>query len=80
MTRLAKYSADLYVRLMGPRARGVLAGVSPADLSNAAHPFGTAREIEIGIGLARAHRVTHVGELGWESMPRPIRPRMCSRR
>ena len=33
---------------------------------NAAHPFGTAREIEIGMGLARAHRVTYVGELGWE--------------
>ena len=30
------------------------------------HPFGTVREIEIGMGLARAHRVTYVGELGWE--------------
>jgi len=52
--------------VMGPRARDVLARVSPADLSNAAHPFGTAREIEVGMGLARAHRVTYVGELGWE--------------
>ncbi|MES2664814.1 MAG: FAD-dependent oxidoreductase [Pseudomonadota bacterium] len=52
--------------VMGPRAREVLAQVSPADFSNAAHPFGTAREIEIGMGLARAHRVTYVGELGWE--------------
>lgn len=24
------------------------------------------REIEIGMGMARAHRVTYVGELGWE--------------
>jgi glycine cleavage system aminomethyltransferase T len=40
--------------------------VSPNDFSNAAHPFGTAREIELGMGLARAHRVTYVGELGWE--------------
>ena len=40
--------------------------VSPNDFSNAAHPFGSAREIEIGMGLARAHRVTYVGELGWE--------------
>ena len=40
--------------------------VSPNDFSNAAFPFGTAREIEIGMGLARAHRVTYVGELGWE--------------
>jgi glycine cleavage system aminomethyltransferase T len=51
---------------MGPQSRDVLAKVSPADFSNAAHPFGTAREIEIGMGLARAHRVTYVGELGWE--------------
>ncbi len=52
--------------LMGPQARDVLARVSPNDFSNAAHPFGTAREIEIGMGIARAHRVTYVGELGWE--------------
>ena len=52
--------------LMGPQSREVLGRVSPADLSNAVHPFGTARDIEIGMGLARAHRVTYVGELGWE--------------
>lgn len=52
--------------LMGPLAREVLAGCSPDDFSNAAHPFGQAREIEIGMGIARAHRVTYVGELGWE--------------
>ena len=51
---------------MGPQARDLLALVSPDDFSNAAHPFGTAREVEIGMGLARAHRVTYVGELGWE--------------
>ena len=52
--------------LMGPNARNVLAQCSPNDFSNAAHPFGTMREIEIGMGIARAHRVTYVGELGWE--------------
>jgi hypothetical protein len=26
--------------------------VSPADFGNAAHPFGTAREVEVGMGLA----------------------------
>ena len=52
--------------LMGPKARDVLAGCSPDDFSNEAHPFGSMREIEIGYGLARAHRVTYVGELGWE--------------
>ncbi|MFT4151435.1 MAG: FAD-dependent oxidoreductase [Paracoccaceae bacterium] len=52
--------------LMGPQARDVLNRISPNDLGNAAHPFGTAREIEVGMGIARAHRVTYVGELGWE--------------
>ncbi|MEM8843148.1 MAG: FAD-dependent oxidoreductase, partial [Pseudomonadota bacterium] len=52
--------------VMGPKARDLLAAVSPNDWTNAGHPFGWAREIEIGMGLARAHRVTYVGELGWE--------------
>jgi len=52
--------------LMGPGARRVLQAVSPNDFSNEAHPFGHAREIEIGMGIARAHRVSYVGELGWE--------------
>ncbi|MEO1291536.1 MAG: FAD-dependent oxidoreductase [Pseudomonadota bacterium] len=59
-------AAEAVLCLMGPNAREVLAACSPNDFSNAAHPFGTWREIEIGMGLARAHRVTYVGELGWE--------------
>jgi 4-methylaminobutanoate oxidase (formaldehyde-forming) len=59
-------AAESVLCLMGPQSREVLAKVSPNDFSNAVHPFGTAREIEIGMGLARAHRVTYVGELGWE--------------
>ncbi len=52
--------------VMGPNARSLLEKVSPNDFTNANNPFGTAQEIEIGMGLARAHRVTYVGELGWE--------------
>jgi glycine cleavage system T protein len=52
--------------VMGPKARDLMQRVSPNDFRNAAHPFGTMREIEIGMGIARAHRVTYVGELGWE--------------
>jgi 4-methylaminobutanoate oxidase (formaldehyde-forming) len=51
---------------MGPKAREVMQAVSPNDFGSAAHPFGMMREIEIGMGLGRAHRVTYVGELGWE--------------
>lgn len=52
--------------VMGPNARKLLQKVSPNDFSNGANPFGTAQEIELGMGLARVHRVTYVGELGWE--------------
>ena len=52
--------------VMGPQARALLQAVSPNDFSNDVNPFGTAQEIEIGMGLARVHRVTYVGELGWE--------------
>ncbi|MEL7253343.1 MAG: FAD-dependent oxidoreductase [Pseudomonadota bacterium] len=52
--------------IMGPNARDLLAKVSPNDFSNDTNPFGTAQEIELGMGLARAHRVSYVGELGWE--------------
>ena len=59
-------AADGVLAIMGPKARDLLQKVSPNDFSNAVNPFGTAQEIEIGMGLARAHRVTYVGELGWE--------------
>lgn len=59
-------ASEAVLPLMGPRSRELLSLVSPNDFSNEAHPFGTAREIEIGMGIARAHRVTYVGELGWE--------------
>ncbi|MEO9649488.1 MAG: FAD-dependent oxidoreductase [Roseobacter sp.] len=59
-------AAEAVLAVMGPNARKLLEKVSPADFSNAVNPFGTAQEIELGMGLARAHRVTYVGELGWE--------------
>ncbi|MEQ8255958.1 MAG: FAD-dependent oxidoreductase [Roseovarius confluentis] len=52
--------------VMGPDARKLMQAVSPNDFSNEANPFGTAQEIELGMGLARVHRVSYVGELGWE--------------
>ena len=52
--------------VMGPRSRELMMSVSPNDFSSETNPFGTAREIELGMGIARAHRVSYVGELGWE--------------
>ena len=59
-------SAEGVLAVMGPNARRLLQKVSGHDWSNENHPFGQAMEIELGMGLARAHRVTYVGELGWE--------------
>ena len=52
--------------VMGPLSRDFLQPLIPQSLSNEDFPFGTVQEIEIGHGIARAHRVTYVGELGWE--------------
>ena len=52
--------------VMGPRARDLLGLLTRADLSNAAFPFATSREIWLGRALVRASRITYVGELGWE--------------
>jgi 4-methylaminobutanoate oxidase (formaldehyde-forming) len=52
--------------VMGPEARRFLQPLTDADLSDAAFPFGTSREIDLGLGFVRATRITYVGELGWE--------------
>jgi heterotetrameric sarcosine oxidase gamma subunit len=59
-------SGEACIAIMGPNARRLLASLTSADLANAAFPFGTAKTIELGMAHARAHRVTYVGELGWE--------------
>jgi 4-methylaminobutanoate oxidase (formaldehyde-forming) len=59
-------SAFTVLGVMGPRSRELLSRLTNGDLSNAAFPFGTAREIELGYATARATRITYVGELGWE--------------
>jgi len=52
--------------VMGPDARALLSRLTEADLSNEVFPFGTAQQIGIGPAMARAVRITYVGELGWE--------------
>ena len=50
----------------GPRARDLLAPLTAADLSNAAFPWLTGREISVAGVALRALRVNYLGELGWE--------------
>ncbi|MEK9558204.1 MAG: FAD-dependent oxidoreductase, partial [Alphaproteobacteria bacterium] len=58
--------SESVMAVMGPEARDFLQPLIPQSLSNEDFPFGSAQPIEIGHGIARAHRVTYVGELGWE--------------
>ena len=58
--------SESVMAVMGPEARDFLQPLIPQSLSNEDFPFGTAQPIEIGHGIARAHRVTYVGALGWE--------------
>ena len=58
--------SEVCFALWGPAARDVLAGLTPADLSDRAFPFMTAQDLPVGDVPVRALRVTFVGELGWE--------------
>ena len=52
--------------IMGPNSRALLADITDTDLANEHFPFGTSQTLAIGCALGRAHRVSYVGELGWE--------------
>ncbi|TQM03218.1 GcvT family protein [Pseudonocardia kunmingensis] len=58
--------AEACFGLWGPRARDLLAPLTPASLDNADFPFGSMQETTVGNVPVRAARVTFVGELGWE--------------
>jgi sarcosine dehydrogenase len=59
-------SARAVINICGPKSRAVLESVTEQDISNAAFPFGTARNITIGAAPVRAVRIGFVGELGYE--------------
>ncbi len=59
-------SARSVLALMGPRARDILSSCCADDVTSAAFPFMTAREICLAGAPVMAIRVTYVGELGWE--------------
>jgi 4-methylaminobutanoate oxidase (formaldehyde-forming) len=54
------------IALWGPLARQVLEKTCDSDLSNQAHPYLRAEEIDIHGVKVLAQRVSYVGELGWE--------------
>ncbi len=52
--------------VMGPQAPALLQRLSRADLSDAAFPFATHREIDLGYATVIANRMSYVGEAGFE--------------
>lgn len=52
--------------LAGPKSRDVMRRLTRTELSNAAFPWLSGKEISIGRASAHALRVNFVGELGWE--------------
>lgn len=54
------------INICGPKSRAVLAQVAEGDISNAAFPFASCRNILIGAAPVRAIRIGYVGELGCE--------------
>jgi 4-methylaminobutanoate oxidase (formaldehyde-forming) len=59
-------SAYGQLNVQGPNSRALLERVTSADLSNAAFPFRSAREIDVGFARALCIRITYLGELGYE--------------
>jgi 4-methylaminobutanoate oxidase (formaldehyde-forming) len=51
---------------MGPESRNFLQPITSNSLSNNDFSFASMQDIDIGYAKARAHRITYVGELGWE--------------
>ena len=54
------------LNIQGPRSRDLLQSLTETNLANAAFPFRTAREIDIGFARALCLRITYLGELGYE--------------
>jgi 4-methylaminobutanoate oxidase (formaldehyde-forming) len=54
------------LNLQGPKSRELMQTLTSVDLSNAALPFRSAREIDIGYARVLCIRITYVGELGYE--------------
>jgi dimethylglycine dehydrogenase len=52
--------------IAGPKARDLLAKIAYGNVTAAAFPFGTSKEIYVGRIKCRVNRMSYVGELGYE--------------
>lgn len=61
-------SANCLLTLHGPKSREILQSLTGEDLSNAAFPFGAAREMDVAFARGWVIRRSFLGELGYEMM------------
>lgn len=61
----------LGLSIAGPKAREVLQKLTHLDLSDAAFPFMTVREIDLGMAPVILGRVSYTGDLGYEIWMKP---------
>ncbi|HJR92577.1 MAG TPA: FAD-dependent oxidoreductase, partial [Acidimicrobiia bacterium] len=54
------------IGVWGPNARTLVASLTGDDLSDAAFPYGSCREVTFGSIEAGMLRISYVGEFGWE--------------
>jgi len=54
------------LNVQGPKSRELLQRITSFDLSNAAFPFRSLAEIDIGFARVLCVRITYLGELGYE--------------
>jgi len=59
-------SSENCLAIMGPNSRDFLQSMTDYDLSHENTPFASIVHMELGMANVRAHRLTYVGELGWE--------------
>ena len=58
--------AESVLAVFGPESREFLSPLTGGGLDNDSFPFATAKAVEIDGVMARAHRISFAGELGWE--------------
>jgi len=59
-------ASEAVILIMGPESRNFLQPIVSQNLTNENFPYSSMQEIDIGHTKARAHRISYVGELGWE--------------
>jgi len=54
------------LNVQGPRSRELMSSITSHDMSDAAFPFRSVQQVEIGFARVTVARITYLGELGYE--------------